>query len=290
MGRARRHDTDSGDDARGRNTKRPRLNTSERNTTGRKTTGPKSTKPKSSNAKTEGPETSKAKSNSVAPATSRYSRRQLLALQPPQAGSDEEKEANRSKPTSGKDADKHNPPRDVECSFPQEELLPAMLPAFEAYLENYESRTHIYGKHDEDYHKLVRDFQRTMTPLFQKYLHDRITGMIESEAAPEGKASQPKQRGSACDTLPEEQVPGGKKVPAGAQQVDQPGNVLGLEYQLPCLDAVGSANVSPGSIQIWKLRDGEPPNLLTKRTGTQRFWRMAFFAVSLSSRSAKHGG
>lgn len=165
-----------------------------------------------------------------------------------------------------------------------------MLPAFEAYLENYESRTHIYGKHGEDYHKLVRDFQRTMTPLFQKYLQNRFTRISESETAPEGKALQPKQRGCACDTLPKEHVPGGERVRAGAQQVDHPSNVLGLEFQLSRLDTNGPADVSLGNIQIWKLRGGEAPNLLTKRTGTQRFWRLAFFAVSLSSRSARHGG
>ena len=304
MARRRRYSTDSSDEVKGRNTKRSRPKTPEPNATGRKTFGaettrrkvpasktidakkstvPKTTGLKSTEADTKRPDISKSKRNSAAPATSGYSRRQLLALQAPQDGSRDEMNANRSKSIGSVHAGMTNPPHDLEHLFPQAEVLRAMLPGFHFYLEIYEKRTHTEGKHDQDYPNLVRDFQRTMTPLFQKYLSDRAEQLIEEESGLQlvGKeALGPNKQGNTSGFSLKGRVAGGDEVPAVGLEVDRPGAVLSLENQLPQIFAQDTPNNGVENAWIWNS------DLLTTSNDTGNFGRLAFFAVSLPTCSA----
>lgn len=251
--------------------------------------GPKTTEPKSvarsgiTEAKTKGPETSDPEGNSTPPPKARYSRRQLLALGMSLDGSRSEKGGSRSKSTGHSEANIIDRPGDFEYRLPQEEVLPAMLPGFNFYLENYEKRTQTQGRHDQDYPDLVREFQRTMTPLFQKYLNDRITQLIEKEGGPQlvrNKALQPKGQEKPGDTPLKGHSQLGDTVAATASKVDRSGTSLSLESQLPRIFAHNIANNKLENIWVWNS------DLLTTRNDTGNFWRLAFFAVSFSTRSA----
>ena len=297
MGRARKHSTDSGEDGEDRNPKRSKLKTPNPKTTGRKSSKPetaiakttersiagsKTTKrkttagSKTTETRTARPDTSDHESSPTPPPKANYSRRQLHALGMHLDGSHSEKGSGKSK------ADTKDPSWNFDHRVLQDEILPAMLPGLQMYLQKYEARTHTSGKHNQDYEKLVRDFQQTMTPLFQRFLDDRATQLVEKEGSYQlvgNKPSHPEGREKPGNTSRYSQL--GGTVSAAAFDVDGPGTLLSLESQLPHFFAHGIAN-SGSEENTWTWTS----DLFTTKSDTGDFWRLVFFAVSLSARSA----